>query len=177
MSVADFRLVIETTAKRHGIDPRVICGQVQVESGGNPYAVRFEPQFRWFWDLRSAKPFRRLDESELRTRRAPADFYGLDGNHEQEWALQSCSMGLGQIMGAVARELGFKGAFLSELFAPDINVEFHCRKLAADLKWSGGNVRSALAAYNGGRSGNQPGAALRNEPYVVKVEKAMRLFA
>jgi soluble lytic murein transglycosylase-like protein len=174
--VSTFRHVIEAAAVRHGLDPRVLCGQVYVESSGNPYAIRFERQYRYFWDLRTGTAFRRLDESELRTRSAPADFYGLDGHHEQEWVLQSCSIGLGQVMGAVARELGFAGTFLTELLVPDVALEFQCRKLASDLKWSGGNYRSALAAYNGGRSGNQPGGALRNETYVQKVENAMRFF-
>lgn len=176
MSVAEFRPLIDAAAAKHGIDSKVLCGQIQVESAGNPLAVRFEPHYRYLWDLRLGKPFRTLDESELLRRRAPADFYGHGGNHEQEWALQSCSLGLAQLMGAVARELGFTGPFLSALLTPDVNVEYQCRKLRTDLKWSGGDIRSALAAFNGGRKGNQPGGALRNEAYVKKVEAAMRLF-
>lgn len=176
MSVQEFRPLIDDAAKRHGLDPKVVAAQIQIESGGNPYAFRPE-RYPYVWDLRAGKPFRRLDPSEVRSLLAPVDFYGLDGLHEQEWTLQRASIGLGQLMGAVARELGFTGTFLLELTNPETNIEFHCRKLTTDLKWSGGDIRSALAAYNGGRGGNAPGALLRNEAYVQKVEKAMKRIA
>lgn len=176
MSVSTFRHIINAAAARHQLDPKVICGQIQVESGGNPFAFKPEPDYRYFWDLRRAKPFRKLDPSEIRSKRAPADFYGLDGFHEQEWVLQQASIGISQLMGAVARELGFRGVFLLELTDPETCIEYHCRRLARDLEWAGGNARSAIAAYNGGRAGNQPGGALRNESYVQKVENAMRFF-
>jgi len=177
VTVADLRPLVESTVTRHGLPARVVLAQILVESAGNPFAIRPEHDWNYFWDLRKAAAFRRLDPSELRARRAPSDFYGLDGNHQQEWTLQACSIGLAQVMGAVARELGLRGAFLLELVTPAVNIEFQCRKLAGDMKWSGGNIRSALASYNGGRAGNAPGGTLRNEAYVVKVETAMKAIA
>lgn len=166
--------LIDGAATSHGLEPRVLRALVTVESGGNPWAERYEPAFRYFWDLRHGKPFRRPDTSELASLEAPGDFWPLAGAPEQEWHNQRTSFGLGQVMGAVARELGFRGPYLSELFDPEINLSYTALKLQVELKWAGGNYRSALASYNGGRQMNQPGAPLRNEKYVVKVETAMR---
>jgi soluble lytic murein transglycosylase-like protein len=177
MSVADFRPLIDDAAKRHGLDPRLVAAQIQVESGANPYAFKPERNYRYFWDLRRGAEFRAVDPSEFLSKKPPSDFYGLDGFTEQEWCLQQASIGLAQLMGAVARELGFKGTFLLELVDPKVNIEYQCIKLSRDLKWAKGDIRATLAAYNGGRGGNSPGGPLRNEGYVQKVEHAMRFIA
>jgi hypothetical protein len=177
MSVADLRLHINAAAVTHRLDPRVLCGQVQVESEGDPYAFNPEPKYQWFWDLRKDKPFRKLDPSELSSKRPPGDFSCLKGDPDQEWWLQQASIGLMQIMGAVAREHGFDAPYLLKLVEPAVNLDYGCRHLAQLLRGVNGDLRCALARYNGGAYQNTPGQPLRNEAYVQKVEKAMRFFS
>lgn len=175
-TVSTFRHLIDAAATRHGLEPRVVCAQVQVESTANPWAWNPEPKYRWFWDVRLKRPFRALDPSEIARKAPPADFHCYAGDPDQEWWGQQASWGLLQVMGAVARELGFTGDYLSQLCEPVLNLELGCTKLGTELTKTG-DIRSALARYNGGPKGNAPGGPLRNEPYVQKVEKAMRFFA
>ena len=99
----------------------------------------------------------------------PADFRALEGDPDQEWWGQQASWGLMQIMGAVARELGFAGLYLPALCDPALNLTYGCQKLQLELEWAKGDVRAALAAYNGGRAGNAPGGPLRTAAYAEKV--------
>lgn len=151
------------------LDPRIVRALITVESGGNTWAWNPEPKYRYLWDVRSGKPFRALSPGEASSEFPPSDFPCLAGDPDQEWWGQQASFGLMQVMGAVAREMGFKGAYLTQLCEPSINLRYGCQKLAADLKWAGGDVRAMLASYNGGRGGNSPGGILRNAAYADKV--------
>jgi soluble lytic murein transglycosylase-like protein len=121
--------LISQVAERHGLNPRLVAAVVQVESSGNPQATRHEPAWRYFKDVG-------LHAARLGI---PVD---------QEEAYQAHSWGLMQVMGSVARELGFR-YHLPQLLDPPTGLEYGCRKLAACLKrwplWEEG-----LAAYNGG---------------------------
>lgn len=165
----EIRAMVVEAANKANLDPILLVAQVTVESGGNPFAWNPEPQYRYFWDVRQRKPFRPLDPSEIASEVPPKDFYALDGDADQEWWAQQASWGLGQIMGAVARELGFVGVYLTELVDPDLNLRLMCKKFAGELQWARGDVRSALASYNGGRKNNAPGGVLRNDAYALKV--------
>ena len=124
--------VISAAAGRHGLDPVVLAALVWKESSGNPHAIRHEPGYRWLWDVFNWKPFRRLEVEEMFRSAPPADFRGPTGaSAPTEWAAQRTSWGATQIMGAVARERGFRGAFLSELLR----------------RWE---LADALSAYNAG---------------------------
>lgn len=177
MAVSDYRSFVDASAKEHGLDPRIVAAQIQIESGGDPYAWNPEPQYRYFWDLRHDRPFRTLDASELASEKPPADFYCIKGDPDQEWWAQQASWGLMQIMGAVLREHGFAAPYLPQALEPDINIEYGCRHLAKQLRASDGDIRVALARYNGGGYKNVAGLPLRNEAYVRKVESAMRFIA
>jgi soluble lytic murein transglycosylase-like protein len=81
----------------------------------------------------------------------------------------SASYGLMQVMLPVAVELGYVGE-PEGLFVPSVALDMGCMKLAELLKWSGGNVDQALAAYNGGKGNwNAP----RPQQYVTKVKAAL----
>jgi soluble lytic murein transglycosylase-like protein len=69
-------------------------------------------------------------------------------------------------MGQLARELGFKGKFLSELCDPLVGLEYLCRALNQKLGFAGGNMEKALLFYNGGGNPNYPTEVLaRVEKY------------
>ena len=155
-------------ASHHGIDPNLLYGLVMVESGGDTYAWNPEPKYRYFWNVRRSEPFRPVTRNEVTSKIPPIDFPFLAGDRDQEWWAQQASWGLMQVMGAVAREHGFTGRYLTQLLEPGVGLEHGCRVLSSLLKWSGGNVEQALASYNGGRGGNSA-PPYRNAAYAAKV--------
>lgn len=143
-----YRREIAEAAAAHGLDPRVVEAVVAVESSGRTSAYRFEPQF--YAKYLAGKP---------------------------EWAgavpeRVSASYGLMQVMFVVAKELGFTSPDPELLFVPRIGLDWGCRKLATLLKWSGGDLVQALAAYNGGK-GNNLKPPFRNISYAERVLQAL----
>lgn len=163
---------VEHAARHHSLPPSLILAQVTHESGGNPWAWNPEPRYRYFWDYAKKAPFRKLVTAEINSKTPPPDFpapaRGIDP--DAEWWAQAASWGLMQVMGAVARELGFRGEFLTQLVDIPLNLDYGCRHMANQLRWSRGNIPQALAAYNGGRVGNET-APFRNQAYADKVLK------
>lgn len=141
--------VVSAAAGRHGLDSCVLAALVWKESSGDPHAIRHEPGYRWLWDVWEGKPFRRLEVAEMFSSKPPADFRSFTGaSAPTEWAAQRTSWGLCQVMGAVARERGFRGPFLSSLLEPEIGVDYGAIHLSALLRrWELGD---ALSAYNAG---------------------------
>lgn len=148
-----FRDLIVSTASRVAVAPNFVEAIVLQESGAKRWAYNPEPKYRYLWDVRRHRPFRALTHAEIASEAPPSDFPTLAGDRDQEWWSQQASWGLGQIMGAVARELGFMGEYLGEIFDPPINIRLASTHLAHLLTWSEGNVRKAAAAYNAGRGG------------------------
>lgn len=171
----DLELAVGRAAVRHGLEIGLVRAVVLVESSGNPYAWNPEPKYRYVWDVRRWAPFRPLTPVEAEMSRPPADFGALAGDPDQEWWGQRASWGLMQVMGAVARERGFRGPYLTELVDPPIGLDAGCRVLAGLLRWAKGDVDAAVAAFNGGTVGNQPGGPLRNAEYSRKVLALVRL--
>lgn len=118
-----------------------------VESGGNPYVMRFEPKY--IYTL------------------TPAQYaQSLGITRETEEMLQKHSWGLVQCMGSVCRELGHKG-HLTELLDKELNLDFGARKIKSLLQKY--DERSAIAAYNAGSPRKTPGGNFVNQVYVDKV--------
>lgn len=171
---------IEQAALTSALDPDLLHAVVLQESAGDQAAWNPEPRYRYFWNVRTAAPFRVVSSAEVASKFPPKDFPTLAGDADQEWWGQQASWGLMQIMGAVAREHGYHGSYLTRLVLdPGANLLLGARHLAKLLAWArtytleGENttaVRSALAAYNGGKVGNAPSAAmLRNGEYARQV--------
>jgi hypothetical protein len=147
-----------------------------VESGGNPFAWRAEPKYRYLWNNAGNAPFRPLTTAETLSELAPADFSapkGLDSSRNTEWWGQQASWGPLQIMGAVAREYGFKGHFPQLCTAE--GVRYACLHLSRlkkrffqDFGWDG-----VISAYNQG-SPAMTGAKFNNQEYVDKVKRLWR---
>jgi soluble lytic murein transglycosylase-like protein len=139
-----FRPQIEQAARRYNLDPDLVEAIVSKESDGQWFARRFEPGFYAKY----------LARNPLYDHRDP---------HEV-----SSSYGLMQVMFTTAIEIGFAGQPW-ELFDPAIALDLGCNYLMrlivrASSKWRGPRdavaddtiLRSALAAYNGGGTGNEP---------------------
>lgn len=119
-------------ALNQGVDPALFCALCEHESGGWVWcAFRYEPGFY----TRYVVPL------------------GLKSNTEAN--ARATSWGLGQVMGQVARELGFTGKYLSELLDPEIGCYYACKKLKQCLEKEP-TVEKALLRYNGGGIPNYP---------------------
>jgi soluble lytic murein transglycosylase-like protein len=117
-------------AKKMGLDPALVCAVVEQESNWNLWAIRAEKGF----ETRYIDPLGLKNMTEVFAR--------------------SMSWGLMQLMGEVAREMGFTGTYLSQLCDPPIGLLWGCKKLAQCLDAKGGDPEKALLMWNGGGNPN-----------------------
>lgn len=152
---------------------QLVEAMVLTESGGDIYAWKVEPSYRYLWDISKRAPFRALTAAEITSEKAPADFPLLVGieSRDTEWWGQQASWGPLQLMGAVAREYGYKKSFPA-LCSIDDGLScgiHHLVKLRdrfnAKFGWPG-----VVAAYNAGSPRFMgDGKTFVNQEYVDKV--------
>lgn len=128
--------VIATVAGRHVLPVDLVAAMVLQESTFNRFAHRFEKDF-----------YKRYVEGR------DLDFVPRFCLHITEALDRATSWGLMQVMGATARQYGFRGWF-TELCEPEVGLEFGCRYLA-DLRRQFGHEGwpVIVRAYNGGPGG------------------------
>lgn len=74
-----------------------------------------------------------------------------------------------QVMGVVARELGFDG-ILTELCDEELGIAYGCKQLVRLKKWQRGYSESdIIAAYNAGSARFDKQGNYENQSYVDKV--------
>ena len=138
--------MIQAAAIKHGIPVALVRAMIQVESGGNTWAIRFEPGYPYLWP--AGVKAENLTPTELNQQRF--------------------SYGLLQVMGAVARERGLKG-YCTQLCDPEIGLEYGCQHLAgyyAKYKdWD-----KAIVSYNAGSPRIGPAGEYVNQGYLDKVK-------
>lgn len=117
----------------------LVCAVIEQESSWDTYALRYEPAFR----SRYVAPL------------------GLPLSEE---IARSISWGLMQVMGQVAREHGFSGAFLSALCNPANGLAIGCAVLASKISQASGDLPRALALWNGGANPNYASEVLARLP-------------
>lgn len=152
-----FRIEVEAAAATYNLDPDLVEAVVQQESSGRWFAYRYEPKFFERY-LRNKPEYRDADPREV-----------------------SASYGLMQVMFTTARENGYTGPAW-DMFKPEVALDNGCKHLAKQLKWANSIYQglearrvtavtaSALAAYNGGRGGNEPDDVPdRNRQYASEV--------
>lgn len=143
--------VIVQAAMAAKVPAVLLEAQVVQESGGDPYAVRYEKAY-----------FLRY----------------LKGNvTSKTWvpyaALGALSLGLMQLMVETAYEQGFQGRPES-LFDPLVNVQLGARKMRVLWDWAGGTDKDypkALAAYNEGTGNALAGPPFADQQYVDSIYK------
>lgn len=155
---ANLHSLISVIATRHHIPPELARAIVAVESGGNPYAMRYEPAFyeRYIRGKGYAVP--------------------RQASRPTEEIARATSYGLMQVMGQVAREQGYVGPYLSELCDVQIGLEYGCQVLdghsralpAPQYGWD-----AVCAAYNGGRGAVKSPGVYSNPEYPAKVLAAL----
>ena len=139
---------ITHTAKQYGLDPLFVASIVQAESAGDSWATRFEKDYKWTY-----KTARFAEECHI--------------TEITETAHQKTSWGLMQIMGGVAREIGFKGP-LPKLCLVKVGLSYGCLKLSL-LHKKYDKISDVVAAYNAGIPRLNKEGLYANQVYVDKV--------
>ncbi len=174
MIPAVLHLPIRAAASRHHLAAAQVAAIVHIESGGDRRAWNPEPSYRWLVDVRTGKPFRALTPAERVSGTPPRDFRCLAGDPDQEWGGQRSSWGLMQVMGAAARERGFRGPYLTELLEVEPGLEYGCRQLAWMLgRFPYGSGLDAVSAYNQGSPEMAGAGVYKNQAYVDKYLAAL----
>lgn len=131
-----------------GLDPDLVAAFCLQESAFDSNAMRYEQFWRYFL--------------------TPEVFAAnLHVTPLTEKTLQAFSYGPMQIMGAVARELGYLGP-LPNLLTPDNGVHYGCLKLL-HLTTKFANVEDAISSYNQGNPAANLDGSYKNQAYVDSV--------
>lgn len=146
-------IVIEDYCIKTGLDKYLVGAIIVQESAANPYAIRFEPNYKYRFDV------------DVHAR--------LNGiSKATEDMLQASSIGLMQTMGCLARELGYKDNLL-RLTVPENSLYVGCKYLKR-LKFKYPNLNEMIASYNSGSPRYDSNKRLINQSYVDGVLKHMK---
>jgi soluble lytic murein transglycosylase-like protein len=126
----------------------LLAAIVQTESGGDPLAVRFEPDYKYV-----------LNTAQFAT--------ANNISQVTEMMLQKTSWGLVQVMGGVAREHGHKGSIL-ELAVAEIGLRYGAKHLKKFMR-KYPNKEDVIASYNAGSPVKGLDGKYKNQQYVDKV--------
>jgi soluble lytic murein transglycosylase-like protein len=138
LTTADLITLAKSEAKIYGLDPALVCAVVEQESAWNPWSIRYEPVFFTHYVLPILNSHA-ISETEAQAR--------------------AFSWGLMQLMGEVARELGYVGD-MAALCTPEVGLMWGCKLLTKKLALENGNVPRALLRWNGGGNQNYPDLVL-----------------
>lgn len=122
----------------YGLPAGILKSIAIQESGEDPRAFRYEPGFF----ARYVAPGR--SEEDL------GGVWPKEVSNVTERMARATSWGLLQVMGQVARELGFAAPYLTLLSDPAIGIDYGARHFTKKLK-KYGTVALAVSAYNAGR--------------------------
>lgn len=143
--------IIVKMAEKFGLDPDLISAICFVESSFIPTATRYEKDWRYFYEVNFF-----------------AEKLGILVGVEK--TNQATSWGLMQVMGSVARELGFLEK-LEGLKTPELGIFFGCTKLKSLFrrKICDNDEVKVIASYNAGSPRMTKGGMFENQQYVDKV--------
>lgn len=146
-----FQPLIVKACSSQGLDPKLITAIIEVESNFSPWAMRFEPRSKM---QVSPYQFAKLLNISVPT----------------EETAQRCSWGLGQVMGATARWLGFHGA-LPQLCDPETGIFWMAEYFEKScMRYK--TMEEQISAYNAGSVNRAPDGKFWNQTYVDRVLKA-----
>jgi soluble lytic murein transglycosylase-like protein len=128
---AKVKLLIIEAAINNKIDQQFLFALIKTESSFNPNAERYEKNYKYLYAVKELAELIKCSKDTMEN-------------------AQKRSYGLGQIMGAVAYERGFRG-WPADLYNPEINLDYTCRHILwlvdrFQLKFDG----DLYAAYNAG---------------------------
>jgi soluble lytic murein transglycosylase-like protein len=151
MNQEDLQSLVRSAAKKYGVDQDLCLAITMKETSflWPKASTRFEPGWKYFYNV---------------------DYFAkLNGiSKDTESREQATSWGPMQVMGSVARELGYNGP-IAQLFMPHLGIEYGVKKLKQLTEKYEPEV-SVIAAYNAGsprRIQVGPGAGkFTNQEYV-----------
>jgi len=146
--------LINELSTNYSVDPNLVKAICRKESNWISWRTRYEEAWKYFYFP--------LKYSQK-----------LGITFKSESNLQATSFGFMQVMGAVARELGFDD-YLTKLSLPDIGLLFGVKKLA-QLHTTHDDIRDVISAYNAGTPTKLAGKYV-NEDYVVDVMNNYSLY-
>ena len=172
------RLAREAAGK-YGLDPRLVCALCEVESSWEPRAIRQEVEYPYLYGLAAGETGVIACIQGAAGEQLHALLREIQSSIATEVVMQKTSWGLMQIMGAVARERGFRG-WLTELCDPTVNLEWGCRHLRWMIDHNNAyglpdfriKPEDLAAAWNGGTRIVIDGK-YKNQSYVDRVVAAM----
>jgi len=150
--------LVEEACRVNGLNKSLVFSIIQVESSSDTWAIRYEPQFKWI--LPRAVSL------------LHAKAWGVSIDTEEMG--QRTSWGLMQVMGAVARELGWDGP-MTKLLLPEHGIDYGCRQLAR-LARKHKTEADLIAAYNAGSPRKDVKGKYVNQGYVDKVSTYMQNY-
>lgn len=157
----DIKRTATAIADAHGLPPELVLAIIQVESGGDTWACRYEPAYQGrYLDGKKDSHFK------LRPKTCTV--------HTERY-MRACSWGLMQVMGENARAFGHVG-WLTELCSQEVGISIGCKMLSMLAKAYNGTPsmwESVCSAYNGGKGAVKAPGDYRNPEYVAKVLKAL----
>lgn len=142
--------LIQRKALKYGLDQDLVAAVIQVESAGNPFAIRYERNYRWTFNVNMLAQ----------------DISCTPDTMEQ---MQKTSYGLMQVMGGVAyehglaREKDYDYRWPTSLIMPEMGVEYGCRHLKAKQRVIGDDPARIYAAYNAGSAIKTDGGLYINQ--------------
>lgn len=142
-----YSTIIEKVALQFGYDPDLIEAIVIKESSGNAFAARYEPAWKYFYS------------PSIFAKKLGITFV-TEMNH------QATSWGLMQVMGSVARELGYD-SHLPGLVIPEVSLTYGIRQLVRVGRLFSGDDQ--IAAYNAGAPRKDANGRYVNQKYVDDV--------
>jgi soluble lytic murein transglycosylase-like protein len=133
-------------AAAQSLDPALVCAVVEQESAWNPWAMRYEPAF---------------------FAKYVAHLYTNNKITASEACARGFSWGLMQVMGQVAREMGFDGTFLSATCDPEESLTIGCKLLRKKIDAMDGDTTRGLLAWNGGGNPAYPAQVLARRAHYL----------
>jgi len=149
--------LIRGKAEKFRLEPEFLAALIQTESAGNPWALRYEPTYRWIHDIR-----------------ALATAVGC--SYDTMESMQRHSWGLCQVMGGVLYERGLadepypEDMWCTAALDPVLNVEYGCRHIRVKADRYGDNPSTLYAAYNAGSPRKEENGMFRNQRNVDRFD-------
>jgi len=144
-AVARWEPLIKGNIPYPEISVDLVLALIWQESAGNEWAIRHEYAYQYFYNYKDHYALYDRNQSVSGNRIKAQTILGLT-----EFFAQSTSWGLLQIMGAAARERGFKARYLSELCDPQANLLFGLKHLHEwGFNYGKLDIKPALTRWNG----------------------------
>lgn len=146
---------VRAMAKAFNLDEDLVEAIAWIESSMNPMATRYEKDFNYIFN-------------------ASIFAHDLGISTETEVQLQKFSFGLMQVLGCVARELGYQGPMMN-LCSVITGSEYGCKKLVK-ISEKHPDEDDMISAYNQGSPIKSADGKYRNQAYVDLVKKKLALL-